>query len=44
MKIRTKDLQNKHQWTAFTTFRGMDMYELHDTEAGAIINLLNRIR
>lgn len=44
MKIQTKFLTNKNKWSAFTTYRGMDMYELADDEATAIINLLNRLR
>lgn len=42
-KIETQFLRYKQKWTAYTTYRGYDMYELDDTEVGAIIKLLNRL-
>lgn len=44
MKINTKFLEKKNKWSAFTTYRGMDMYEIANDEVTAIINLLNRLR
>lgn len=44
MKIKTQFLRQKSKWSAFTTHRGMDIYELAETEAEAIINLLKRIK
>jgi len=44
MKFKTKFLKNKSQWTAYTTYRGMDICELNENEAEAIIALMKRIK
>ena len=44
MKIKTNYLKNKKLWSAYTTYRGIDMCELSKYEADAIIKLMNRIK
>lgn len=40
--IYTQFLQNKQQWTAFVTWRGMDIQEFGETEQNAKHFLLTR--
>jgi hypothetical protein len=40
--VHTQFLANKQKWTAFTTWRGMDLYEIGETERNAIYFLLSK--
>lgn len=40
--IHTQFLEHKQQWTAFTTWKGLDIQEYGETEQNAIHFLLSR--